>query len=515
MINYRRKYINIYIWQILSIMSGFVSLFIVTPYISSNKILFGIYSLCISFTVYFSYADLGVSSAMAKYAAEYYISGNKRDEVKLVGFSMFIMLLTFSVVSLGLMLMALFPRLIIPELEYGSDSFVVARSLLLILALSSPIIILQRVLNSIFAIRVEDYKYQRFALIGNIIRILSVLYFFGNNRYEIVEYYFFCQIVNVILVLACFLYAKYVYDYSIRELISSFRFDKAIFDKIKKLCGVSFVGFLSTILFFELDQIAISQLLGIEAVAIYAIAMSIFSVVRMYNSIIFAPYSSRFNHFIGLHDTLGLVGFMNKLTYMTFPVVVIPIIVLSLLANPFVISWVGWQYQESSILVSFIICNFIVNFMSMPISSFLVATEKLQIMLYHSLIIPIAYWGGIIFTYHKWGVLSFAVFKAFAPVLATLYLIICIRKILYKLDLSFISLRWLLFNFVAVVIVAGSLCYFGEKLMIYEQSKFALAFNILIIGSCILVSLLIHLPFNSPLLLETRRLFVRAFYHKV
>lgn len=513
MIDYRKKYINIYIWQILGILTGFVSLFIVTPYISSNKILFGIYSLCISFTVYFSYADLGVSSAMTKYAAEYFISENKKDEVKLIGFSMFVMLLTFSVVSLGLLLMALFPNIIIPELEYGSDSFNVARNLLLILALSSPIIILQRVLSSIFAIRVEDYKYQRFALIGNIVRILSVFYFFGNGRYEIVGYYLFFQIVNVVITLVCLLYAKNVYGYSIRELIASFRFDKVIFDKIKKLCGVSFVGFISTILFFELDQIAISQLLGIEAVAIYAIAISIFSVVRLYNSIIFAPYSSRFNHFVGLNDFPGLVGFMNKLTYLSFPIVVIPIIVLSLLANPFVISWVGWQYQESSILVSFIIFNFVVNFLSMPISSFLIATEELRVLFYNSLIVPVVYWVGILLTYQIWGVLSFAIFKALAPVLAILYLISCVRRLLSKLGFSYISLRWLVLHLVGVAIVACSLCYLGEKLMIYEQSKAALAFNILIMGSCIIICLLIHLPFNSPLLFETKRIFTRVFKH--
>lgn len=81
-ITYRRNYLLIYFWQSLSILLGFLSLFVVVPYLSSDKILFGIYSVCTSLTIFFSYADLGFVSAGVKYAAEYFIQGNKEKEVK-------------------------------------------------------------------------------------------------------------------------------------------------------------------------------------------------------------------------------------------------------------------------------------------------------------------------------------------------------------------------------------------------------------------------------------------------
>ena len=70
--SYTRNYLNIYLFQTLSIVLGFVSLFVVIPYLSGNKEIYGIYSICISVTVFFSYADLCFLSEVTKYAEECY-----------------------------------------------------------------------------------------------------------------------------------------------------------------------------------------------------------------------------------------------------------------------------------------------------------------------------------------------------------------------------------------------------------------------------------------------------------
>ena len=181
MVSYKKNYINIYIWQFLSILLGFASLFVVVPFLSADKSLYAIYSVCTSLTIFFSYADLGFISAGVKFAAEYYINGDKNNEIKIVGFVAFIMLTSFSLVAIGIFILGLFPQLLIPDITSGSEQWITARWLLIVMAFSCPILIGQRILNMIFSIRIEDYKYQRIMIIGNIIRILSIFYLFSNG----------------------------------------------------------------------------------------------------------------------------------------------------------------------------------------------------------------------------------------------------------------------------------------------------------------------------------------------
>ena len=222
-ITYRRNYLLIYFWQSLSILLGFLSLFVVVPYLSSDKILFGIYSVCTSLTIFFSYADLGFVSAGVKYAAEYFIQGNKEKEVKMIGFVAFMMMVMFLIVSLIIVVCATYPKLLIPELQVGSTHFFLARWLLVTLALSCPIIIGQRVLNMIFTIRVEDYKFQRVSILGSLLKIFSVFYFFREGAYQLLEYYVFSQVINFLIVIIALLYIRnYGYKSAKFSYISKF-----------------------------------------------------------------------------------------------------------------------------------------------------------------------------------------------------------------------------------------------------------------------------------------------------
>ena len=56
--NYSKNYIKIYFWKVISIVSGFLSLLIVVPHLSNDIELYGIYSFCISFSLYLSYATI-------------------------------------------------------------------------------------------------------------------------------------------------------------------------------------------------------------------------------------------------------------------------------------------------------------------------------------------------------------------------------------------------------------------------------------------------------------------------
>lgn len=157
---------------------------------------------------------------------------------------------------------------------------------------------------------------------------------------------------------------------------------------MKKLSVTALLLSLSMIVYYELDQIVISHILGVESVALYGAALSVLTLVRTFNSIVYSPYASRYNHFVGLGDYDGLNSFVNKMIIMFAPILTVPIITLSLLAKPFVASWLGSNYVDASLLVTFLVLSFIPNFVRDPLTSYLVAKEDNRILLKFNILMP-------------------------------------------------------------------------------------------------------------------------------
>ena len=508
MINYRKNYLKIYFWQAISILLGFASLFIVTPYISSNKVLYGIYNLCLSLTVFFSYADLGFGSAASKFAAECFVQGDHVGEVKIISFTSFVMIVGFSVVSLVLVVLAVNPRFLIPDLIVGTSNYVFARWMLLILALSFPFIISQRLLNIIFLIRVEDYKYQRMLIVGNSVRLLSAFYFFTQGRFMLLEYYLFYQIVQIVVLTLLLFYIR-KYGYSIKEFFKYFRFDREVFDKVKKLSGTSFVLMIAMILYYELDQVVISHMFGIETVAVYGIALTVLGVIRMFQSLVYSPYASRYNHYSGNKDYEGLGAFVNKMIILIGPILVLPIITLCFLSEPFVISWVGESYRDSIILVSLMVLSFSVNVVKDPGGSYMIAMEKNRPLIYANIFLPFIYWLGVFSTYNYLGIVSFALFKFIAPLLTTIYFWYLLRRDFLLKGMRFVSLSQIAKSLLIPSAIAFGITRTVYPFMIFEKGKLELANNLFLIVVAIFVSLLVAIPFNPYMREEVGKIFVK------
>lgn len=486
MIDYSKNYAKIYIWQAISILLGFASLFVVVPFISSNKILFGVYSVCTSLTIFFSYADLGFLSVCVKYASECFVRNEKDNEIKVVGFTTFIMGAIFMIIALGVVILAIFPQLLIPELTIGSDMYNITRSLLMILAISCPIIICQRILDVIYSVRVENFKYQRIAVVGSAIKILSVLYFFTEGHYRLVEYYTFLQIVSFCVVIVNMIYIR-KYGYSVSLFIKSIRYDSVIFSLVRKLGATSLVITLANLIYYEFDQVAISNLLGIEAVAIYGVAKSLFQLTNTFCSLVYSPYISRYNHFVGLNDYQGLCSFVNRIIEYTAPIISIPLICLSLNSKPFIISWVGEQYVESSIIAVFLVLNYVANFIRDPISSYFVATENNMKLLMCHLLLPIIFWIGVIFTVHHLGLVSFALFKVIAPYSCSILYWIYAKKDFERRGYSIVKIEVLLKELIPGILMVFLLTYFFGYIVRMTHTTISLCINLSLI---VLMSLL-------------------------
>jgi len=425
--SYTFNYLKIYFWQGISIVLNLLSMFIVVPRLVDNPSIYGIYTVCISANIFLSYADIGFAGAGYKYASECFAQKNLDEEIKIVGFIGFILFLFVIIFALIILDIALNPSLLIKNINSAVE-LSIASKLLFILAIFSPAIILQRILEIVFGIRLEQFILQRIMIAASLLKILSIYYFFNNQYYDIVGYFLFCQLVYLAALCYCMLVAKLKYKYNFIIFVKSFKFSKHIFKKTRALAFGSLFSTIMFILYYELDTFAIAKFMGAEAVAIFAIGFTILSFLRGLLGVLYAPFLARFNHFIGLHDIDGLRDLYKSILLLTLPFVVFPIISLVLLMEPLVHTWVGNYYEKSIVIAQLLISGCVFGFISYPASFLIIAQEKLKILYLTSAITAIVYWTGIILTISYIGLTSFALFKFIAlSISSVVYFIITIK----------------------------------------------------------------------------------------
>lgn len=501
MSGYKGKYIRTYIWSGLSMLLNFLSMFIVAPLTASMPEAYGVYSLCISFNIFIQYADLGFINAGRKYAAEAFANGNSLREKKYVGTSIFI----YSIMSVLLFLTALFftknPELLIKginESEYQD----LASQLLLILSFTFLFSIIKQFNNLIYSVRIEEYKIQSIQILGSVIKIASVPLYFFNKKYDILGYYLFCELVNLLASIIILGNSKRI-GYGFTEFYKVFRFDKEVFMEIKALALSGFVSVIGWVAYFELDTIGISILLGANAVAIYAVGKQMQNFIRSLVGICFSPYRVRINYFIGKKDFSGLKSFYYKLTE-EFCFIVIPIIVLVLYAKPFIYSWVGSDYDGSCLILQLLVLTFIINHITSQGSSVIYGLNKIKDILKIALIQPLLFWCGVLLTYKTFGIESFAIFKLAACLIIEFFYCYLTRKYLYYTRKEF---YWnLLIKPLLIIVLTCTTVWFFTVPLLSSVTKGHkdLLYVVSIMAICCIISLIVLYCFNKPLREETK-----------
>jgi O-antigen/teichoic acid export membrane protein len=183
-----KQFLKIYLWQGLSLISGFAAMFIVTPFLSLNQSYFGIYTFVASLSMFLSYADFGFLSAGVKFASEAFANNERKEEEAILGFVLFIMAVVFFIFGLFIMFFAFRPELLLKGLHKVED-VKLARDLMFVFLGSLPILIAQRGIQLVFNLRLYDYLFQRVAAFLNLLKIASAFFFFRNGEYHIVEGY--------------------------------------------------------------------------------------------------------------------------------------------------------------------------------------------------------------------------------------------------------------------------------------------------------------------------------------
>ena len=411
--SYTANYIKTYFWQGIAITLNLLAMFVVVPKLSESPAIYGIYSIVVSLTIFLNYADLGFFSAALKYAGESYARNDLNEEIEVTGFACFILLIFVMLFALAAVGAAMNPHLLIKNLD-DVDKVRTATVLLIIFAAFSPVVVLQRLLQIVFGIRIEAYINQRIQIAANLAKILSVLYFFRSGSYDIIGYFAFFNFMNLAACIVSAIISRHRYDYDYLWLLRSLKFSKKCFRKTKDLSITSFYVAVTHVFYYEIDFFVIGRFLGPERVALYAIGMTLQSFIRSLFGVLFTPFSARFNHFIGLNDTERLTGLLHSVIVVTMPIVVFSILSMTLLMEPLVLCWVGADYTSSIPVAKFLVLCFLFSFISYPAGSLLIAQEKLKWLYITSSILPVVYWICVTALIGAFDITAFAMSKFIA-----------------------------------------------------------------------------------------------------
>jgi O-antigen/teichoic acid export membrane protein len=437
--SYFNNYLKTYLWNGLGVLLNLASMFIVVPMITDNKIVYGIYTVCISTAIFLSYADLGFVSAGIKYAAENYAKGDSKSEMELYGFSGFVLFVFVCIISAVFLVFSFNPLLLIKDIN-DPVAYSIASKLLFIQAIFSYKVVLERFVSGVFQVRIEQYHYQKIIIVGSTIRILSVFYFFSPGKYDIVGYFLFANIVGLLANFVGLWIIEAKYKLSILAYIKAFRYNKSVFNKTKHLALSSLFITLMWILYYELDIVVIGRLLGASAVAVYALAFTFIKFFGSLSSIIFTPFDSRYNHLVGLNDIKGMGKLLQKVIMLSLPVFIFAVLSVIILSKKIILCWAGNEYIDSWIILSILSINFLFSAIVIPGASVLKVMVKIKEMYWINIIMVVVFWSGVMFTLNNYGIISFALFKVISGFLAMIFYLYVLLKILNISFLEFLKL---------------------------------------------------------------------------
>jgi O-antigen/teichoic acid export membrane protein len=467
---YTKKYFQTYLWHGISVVLSIISMVIVMPIISNNNVVFGIYSICISTAIFLSYADLGFVSAGVKYAGECFAKNEQDNEMQFYGFSGFILFLLVSIISVFYLYLSYNPILLIKDINEPTH-IIIASKLLLIQAIFSFNTVFQRFVDGVFQVRIEQYIFQRFSAIGSLCKILSIYYFFHSGGYDIVGYFLFIKVIDLIILVVGLIVIDKKYSISLKSYFNNFKFNKAIYLKTKDLAISSVVVTFLWIVYYEIDLIVIGKTLGASSVAIFAIAATFMKLLRTLSSVFFLPFQNRYNHFIGLNDLKGLKSLVKSVIHFFIPIFLFPLISIIILSDQIVLTWVGPQYFKSSLIITILSINFIFGPIRIPGANLLVAFERIKDMYIVNIVMVLVYWIGITLTIEYWGVNSFAIFKLVSGGIAVLFYL---KFLILFLNINSISIYKLIKNLFIPVIIQIIILTMGNAYLPIIQGPFNL-----------------------------------------
>ena len=493
----------IYLTKIISVLTGFLSMVTVLPLLVSNTGIFGVYTVCVSLSLFFSYADLGFVNAGQKYAAEYFAMKDLNKEISVIGFVLFIGAIIILIVSAIVLFAAFNPTVLLKSGD--PDNLAVSRMLLLTLSFSGITVLFQRYNHLVYSIRVEDYIYQSIDVLGNMLKIACIQFFITKTSYDIVGYFVTIQAISFLSSVVSLVISIQKYHYNPKQILISVRFSTEMFNLTKGLALSSLLTTISFILWYEVDAVILGAYYGPEVVSVYAIGFTLLSLFRTVYNTIYSPFLTRFNHFVGAKNEFALCQSFRFLTKTTLPLCIIPPAVIIFYMRDIIATWLGCNYSSSVYISQLYVATAALSHgFLVPISFLMISKSQHAVLRVASVTMPIVFYSSLFIFHFYFGNESLAYAKILTAIfnLTLTFYLVSNNLGIKSLNVYASVLKKIIFPIVVMLILFWKLpvTYFEDS------SKIVAYFRIL---AAVSPSLIIPLVLYYYLDVEIRCRFVR------
>jgi O-antigen/teichoic acid export membrane protein len=487
----KKRFMLTYMVNALEFFTAFLAMFFVTPKItgSVSTEVYGTFAAVLSFSMFLSYADFGFLSAAFKFGCDEYLKGDRHKEVQILSSAAFVQFSAYLIFALIMLIFAKYPQAMINGLN--QETAAISSKMFCLLALFCFTSIPRRIITFIAEFRIKAYHVASRFILVNLVNIALVFFIFNsNNSMNIVYYYLFSSLASLggTIIIGYYLFRKW--NYSIKEFVAEFRFNRTILLFLWPLAKASFFTTLMYLLYYELDKIYILKFFSAGMLAFYAIGAGLSSYIRTLSSNLNSPYLPKYNKFHVQADDAGMKQFYLSNLAVVAPFIFVPVIVAVILMPKFIIAWVGVKFARSILLAQFLVGAWLfAPFTDIP-SYIITAKVRIREMYLFSIIVTTAFWLIVLSTGRYIGVNSLAIARFSASILACAFYIF-VGHSLIKLGFLEFAKKILLPTILTVILIIV-LCqpFLG---MVVTKNKITLLKIVGIGGGITVISLLFYI----------------------
>lgn len=404
--------------------------FMLLPFIISHvgKEIYGAYILVMTFTGYLGLLDLGMSSAVVKFVAEFSGEGDKEKMSRIISASLSFYTVLGLVCGIILFVSSFYFDTVF-SVKASNERTV--KELLWVAALASifvwPSSTFDGVLRGI-------QRYDLRAIIRTSVRICTAAaaYFIFTMGYSMVHFlaisYFFILIGNLfsyVLSCHCIQGQKIIFPY----------FNRETFRIIFAFSFFLFLGSLTTIIMLHIDDYVIGVFVSVSAVTLYNVAFTLQQGLRSMHGFLGGPLMPACAEMEGRKDYKRQKMLIFKGTKYTTAALIPVVIITIAFARPLISYWMGEGFEESVLPAQVLIAFWLFNPIVSIVGGALVAKGHTKILFNISLISAIANLILSLVLVKYWGILGVVLGTTLSMVLISWPLVL--RTALKTLNIGF------------------------------------------------------------------------------